>query len=66
MARQCPECHGVITDDRLGRCVSCGCKLPGEKFQRKWEDRMVPYIGIAVLIALIVAATLYLLYRRAG
>jgi hypothetical protein len=66
MAKRCSECHTVTIDDRLGRCTACGARLSGEKFQRRWENRIVAYIAITVLTALAAAAVVFLLYARGG
>jgi hypothetical protein len=54
------------TDNRLDRCGGCGCRLPGEHIQRRWEDGVLPYIIVPVLIALIVTAVWYLFRWRDG
>jgi len=59
MARRCPDCHTIVSDDRLGRCAACGSKLSGEAITRRWEQSMVTYILIALVIVAIVAAAWY-------
>jgi hypothetical protein len=61
-AQRCPECS-TVCDEGLGRCVACGCRLAGGKV-RRWEDAILPYAGIAIVIALIAAAAWYLLNFR--
>jgi len=64
MAQRCPECHTVCFDG-LGRCAGCGCQLSGEKFRRRWEDGIIPYAAIAVVIGVIAAIAWYF-YKRGG
>jgi hypothetical protein len=65
MAKKCPECH-TVNDDRLGRCLACGCSLSREKPQRHWEAVIAPYLVIAVLLGLIAAAVVYFLHPRSS
>jgi hypothetical protein len=59
MARECPDCHTIVADDRLGRCGACGARLSSEMVARSWEQGIVAYILIAVVIGLILAAVMY-------
>lgn len=59
MARECPDCHTIVADDRLWRCGACGSILSSEKVVRRWEHSIVTYILIAVAIGLILAAVMY-------
>jgi hypothetical protein len=58
MAKQCPECHTINVDSRVARCGSCGCQLLDEKFRLRWEDRISPYLAIAVGVGLLIALIL--------
>jgi hypothetical protein len=59
MARECPDCHTVIVDDRLARCAACGSQLSGRIVARRWEQSVVTYLLIGIVIAGIVWALLY-------
>jgi hypothetical protein len=60
MARECPDCHGVVIDKRLGRCGACGARLGNDDRPGRWEDGMVPYLLAAAIIGLIAMALVYL------
>jgi hypothetical protein len=55
----CPQCRTVNTN-RLGWCEACGVRLPPEKGLQRWEDVLVPYIVVAVLIGVILSVVLFL------
>jgi hypothetical protein len=63
MARECPDCHGVIIDERLGRCGACGARLGNEERPGPWKDRMAPYLLAAAIIGLIAMVLVYLKLR---
>jgi hypothetical protein len=48
-----------VADDRLARCGACGSILSSEKVVCRWEQGIVTYILIAVVIGLILAAVMY-------
>lgn len=65
MAQVCPECHTVC---RVGidRCAACGSRLAGGELYRRWEQRIFPYVIIALLSGMIAAGLWYLLDARRG
>ena len=60
MAKKCPECHTVTTDDAQ-YCRSCECQFSRAPAKHVTPGWIWQYLAVLVVIAAIVAA--YLFYR---
>jgi hypothetical protein len=44
----------------VARCAACGHRFSGEKPIRRWEDAILPYLIVLVLIGLLIGAFLWI------